>query len=219
MNSKPITHLIVDTSSSDENFNGDCDYCLVEMTAEYVSWLLRHTDRVAGLRKIDDSAYVLECWDATPQYFCDNDGLAKLINLGEVNPYSGVPLFLDAAPEIDEKYFQRVEGHAVRISEDGVCWMAFPKHTNTSVTSTCVRRETLLEILDSFGQMHSPCSMEGDSAIRRIHDLLYLDAEGDRESYNPDKEWDADTLSAIAEVVAQYISRPTSDLEADGSSR
>ena len=219
MNNKPITHLIVDTSGSDEDFNGGCDYCLVEMTAEYVSWLLRHTDRVAGLRKIDDSAYVLECWDATSQYFCDNDELTKLSDLGEVNLHSGAPLFLDAAPKIGEEYFQRVEGHGVRISEDGVCWTACPKHTNISVTSTSVRRETLLEILDSFGQTHEPCNIDGDSAVRRVHDLLYLDADGDREFYNPDKEWDADTISAIADVVNQCIPKPTSDLESDCSSR
>jgi hypothetical protein len=219
MNNKPITHLIVDTSGSDEDFNGGCDYCLVEMTAEYISWLLRHTDRVARLRKIDDSAYVLECWDATPQYFCDNDGLAKLIDLGDVNLHSGAPLFLDAAPEIDEEYFQRIEGHAVRISEDGVCWTACPKHTNISVTSTSVRRETLLEILDSFGQTHSPCTIDGDSVARQIHDLLYLDFDDDRECYNPRKEWDVDMLSMIADIVDEFIPRPTSDLEADCSPR
>lgn len=47
------------------------------------------------------------------------------------------------------------------------------------------------------------------AAIRRIHDLLYLDIEGRREFHNPDKSWDADTLEAIAAVVAEHIPRPT----------
>ncbi len=33
---QPITHLIIDTSSSNEYDDGDCDHCLVPMTAEYV---------------------------------------------------------------------------------------------------------------------------------------------------------------------------------------
>ncbi|MCY2931091.1 MAG: hypothetical protein NTV86_16705, partial [Planctomycetota bacterium] len=46
-------------------------------------------------------------------------------------------------------------------------------------------------------------------AIRRIHDLLYLDTKnGRRRSYEPDKSWDADTMAAIAEVVAEFIPRP-----------
>jgi hypothetical protein len=45
-------------------------------------------------------------------------------------------------------------------------------------------------------------------AIRQIHDLLYLDVQGAREFYNPDKTWDADTLARIAGVVARYIPKP-----------
>ena len=46
MRKQPITHLIIDTSSSNEYDNGDCDYCLVEMTAEYVAYLLGYMDEV-----------------------------------------------------------------------------------------------------------------------------------------------------------------------------
>ena len=35
-----------------------------------------------------------------------------------------------------------------------------------------------------------------------------------KEFLNPDKQWDADTISAIAEVVAQYIPRPGEHAEA-----
>lgn len=45
-------------------------------------------------------------------------------------------------------------------------------------------------------------------AIQRIHDLLYLDMKDGQEFYDPDKNWDADVMAAIAEVVAEYIPRP-----------
>ena len=44
--------------------------------------------------------------------------------------------------------------------------------------------------------------------IQRIHDLLYLDMQGDEEFYDPNKNRDADTMSMIADVVAEYIPRP-----------
>ena len=47
-------------------------------------------------------------------------------------------------------------------------------------------------------------------AIRRIHDLLYLGTKDGRQSRNPEKDWDADTMTAIADVVAKYIPRPRS---------
>lgn len=43
------------------------------------------------------------------------------------------------------------------------------------------------------------------SPLRRIHDALYL-VDGE---YVADNPWSADTLDAIADIVAQYIPRPT----------
>lgn len=34
MRKHPITHLIIDSNEYDD---GDCDYCLIQMTAEYVA--------------------------------------------------------------------------------------------------------------------------------------------------------------------------------------
>jgi len=49
--------------------------------------------------------------------------------------------------------------------------------------------------------------------IQQIHDLLYMDITDDREVYNPDKEWDIDMLSMIAEIVDEYIPRPTVQID------
>ena len=45
--------------------------------------------------------------------------------------------------------------------------------------------------------------------LQRIYNALYLDTVDSRECYNPDKEWSADTLSGIAEVMAEYLPPPT----------
>ena len=45
-------------------------------------------------------------------------------------------------------------------------------------------------------------------ALRRLHDLLYLDTRDGQEFYRVDKQWDADTMTMVAEIVAQYIPMP-----------
>ena len=61
MSKPPITHLIIDTSSSDENYTGDCDYALVPMTDVYVTDILWYMEEVVRLHKADDSVYSIEC--------------------------------------------------------------------------------------------------------------------------------------------------------------
>ena len=50
--------------------------------------------------------------------------------------------------------------------------------------------------------------MAVDPAIQRIHDLLYLEEKDGTAVHKPDKEWNADTIDAIADVVAELIPRP-----------
>ncbi|HUT58599.1 MAG TPA: hypothetical protein VNA25_12210, partial [Phycisphaerae bacterium] len=71
---------------------------------------------------------------------------------------------------------------------------------------------TLLRILRSLGgdwKHHGKDRARPvPPAVRRIHDLFYLDMRNGREFYNSEKARDADTLAQIAEVVARYIPRP-----------
>lgn len=62
-----------------------------------------------------------------------------------------------------------------------------------------LHRNTTISIEGRPGQVHP--------AVRRIHDLLYLDERNGR-VYDPKKSWDATTLDMIAAVVAEYIRRP-----------
>ena len=57
---------------------------------------------------------------------------------------------------------------------------------------------------------------DSTTALRRIYDLLYLDLKGNREFYNTEKAWDADTTTAIAEIVRPFFPKPpTQTAEAD----
>jgi len=222
MKKPPITHLIMDTSSTDDNYNGDCDYALVPMSASYVADLLWYMGEVVRLHKADDSVYDIECWDATPSYFRFNDRLEEIRDIyGDlaVNVPRGDPILLTEDPKFGEEEFQRVECRTVQVSVDEVWWTAYVKHTNVRIESARVSRKTLLKIQDRFPEEErrhtGKRSMPPHPAIRSIHDLLYLDMRGERTFYNPGKTWDSNALTQIAEVVARYIPRP-SPLKPDG---
>jgi hypothetical protein len=216
MKKTPITHLIIDTSSSSENDGGNCDFCLVPMTAEYVAYLLAYMDEIRRLHRADNSVYSLECWDASPAYFRSNDKLQELRDVdgdlaGDVQP--GEPILLTAAPGFSEDDFQRVECQTVQVAKDGVWWTAYVKHTKIRIESAHIEKKTLLRIFRSLGGVRESRGRAKAKSIhpviRRIHDLLYLDMENGREFYSPDKNWDPDVLDRVAEIIAEFIPRPS----------
>ena len=216
MSKPPITHLVIDTSSTNEDYNGDCDYALVLMTTDYVEDLLWYMSEAARMRRADECLYSIELWDATPAYFRWN---LRLENVQDIYGDSaadvprGEPVLLTADPEFDQEDFQEVECRTVQAAEDEVWWTAYVKHTNVRIETAHIPRKVLLEIRKRFpsaergGSPRRPAAVH--PAVRQIHDLLYLDLRGEQEFYNPDKVWDADTLAHIAEVVAKYIPKPS----------
>jgi hypothetical protein len=214
MRKPPITHLIVDTSSSNENDNGDCDFCLVPMTVEYINYLVGYMGEVRRLHRADNAVYSLESWDGSPAFFRDNDAFGALRD-ADGNLVSdldrGEPILLTAAPQFSEDDFQRVECQSVQILSEDVWWTAYVRHTSIRIESAHVEKKALLRILRSLGARvpgRTPKPASVHPAIRRIHDLLYLDMKGGRQFYDLCKSWDADTMTALAEIIAEYIPRP-----------
>jgi hypothetical protein len=62
-----------------------------------------------------------------------------------------------------------------------------------------------VEIVEQEGD---PGAEDSTTALRRIYDVLYLDLNKNREFYNEEKAWDADTTTAIAEIVRQFFPKP-----------
>jgi hypothetical protein len=214
MKRHPITHVILNTSSSNGNDDGDCDFCLVPMTAEYVACLLGHMDEVARMHRADPQVYAVECWDGSPAYLRSDEKVLSLADIGgrlvEDVPQGEPALMMGDSP-FGEDDSQPVDCQTVQVTPEDVWWTACVRHTDVRIESGRVDRKALLRIQRSLGGTRPPrraARKAVDPAIQKIHDLLYLDLKGGREFYDGDKSWSPETLDAIAEVVAEYIPRP-----------
>src|SRR3990172_4988809 len=70
-----------------------------------------------------------------------------------------------------------------------------------------------VEIIEQQGDLGAE---DSTAALRRIYDVLYLDLDKNREFYNEEKVWDAETTSAIAEIVRPFFPKPSAQAaEAD----
>ena len=215
MSEEPIIHIMVQTSSSNDCYNGDCDYCLIPMTGQYVAYLQDYMEKTARMHEADVSVYSLECWDATASYFRFSEKLESIQTIDgdlAIDVPRGEPMLLSSGPGIPDEDRQRVDCQTVRIANDEIWWTCMVKHSGIRIETDHVSRETLLSIgqrlPDQKLQPSVGISGAVHPAIQRIHDLLYLDMDGTREFHNSEKNRDADTTAMIAALVAEYIPRP-----------
>jgi hypothetical protein len=157
----------------------------------------------------------LECWDYSASYFRSNEKLDQVRDIHGQRASGvprGEPVLLTADPQFSEGDFQRVDCQTVGISCDEAWWTTYVKNTNVRIETAHISKaclERVMKRLPSGKLRPAVVSFKpADSVARRIHDLLYLDIKDGREFYNPDKTWDADVLTMIAEVIAQHIPRP-----------
>jgi hypothetical protein len=67
-NTEQPVALVLSTHSSDENFNGDCDYALVRLTPELVAQVHRRVELARQGRQQDDELYELYFWDGAAEF-------------------------------------------------------------------------------------------------------------------------------------------------------
>lgn len=123
--------LVLQCRSDNEDFNGECDWFVVDVTRQYARAIVRRVRILAKAQEIDKHAYELYFWDYHGDFFSSND---------------------DGAYEEGVSQPQRTECQQMiaRLGPDGahpgVLWMCYPKHSDVVVTSDSVPYSTLLEL-------------------------------------------------------------------------
>jgi hypothetical protein len=146
-----VRTLFLGTTSSDGDYNGDCDYGVVQVDREYAETLLHLHERFMVLKKARSPA-TLEGSLLRMEYF---DNSIRFFSAGAWEPADDA----GPTPEDGERYAivgrewqppddqeQRVECRTVHILEDGFRWEASPKHTSVWVQTAKVSVEDMKKL-------------------------------------------------------------------------
>lgn len=182
MSKEPTIYLSLDTSSSNEFDNGDCDYSLIPLTPAYVNGLLQYRNLISFLYRADRTIYCLECWDPTPLYFRTNETFECLKDIhgqavGDIP--RGEPIILSSDPEMSDEDFQSIECQTVQVSHDELCWAAHVKHSNIRIGTTYINYKVLETIQRRFPTQGMRTRKRGLARVVKP-EILGIKDEGNR---------------------------------------
>ncbi len=147
-------HLIFDTHSTNADYNGDCDYALVELTPALAEQIRGRVALARQAGQQDNDLYELYFWGSTAE-FCDyklldacqeavasrgsKEAVSKWLSGFEDAGYAVVPADVDLGSQEPQRI--ELSQMIVRCSPSGqrpefeICWTASPKHSDVYVTT------------------------------------------------------------------------------------
>lgn len=124
--------LLLLTTSSHAEANGNCDVAIVTITPALAQRILERLALFQTLHTQDGSLHQLRYWDNTVDYACMHKALEE-----EVWRWTGQDVWDALNQEIVEmagnftigqEYLQRVDCAQMVVTHDGAYWIAIPKH-------------------------------------------------------------------------------------------
>ena len=148
--------LVLGTYSTNSDFNGGCDFALIDLTPDYARQILSRMQAVKKLSQSDSSLHEAYFWDFHAQYFetpLDEDFDAKLDGAFDRH------VELDAQTMLPEELFKCVEYTHLIISVMGdeaeASWRASPKNAPEYVETNSIPQSLVAEVAGEGGL--APC--------------------------------------------------------------
>lgn len=126
----------------------EVECAVVTLTPELVDLCLKRIARFEGLKAQDDQLYELRFWHGSPRFLATDDsfeGLTDIEDEEEVTPhvFDGNFAIVRNLPAIPESHYARVELIRMVVSDQGVKWAAWTKHTDHAVDTDHIPKGTL----------------------------------------------------------------------------
>lgn len=146
--------ILTDTTSSDENWNGDCDYAIIEINKTQAEHFLGLIAKAQELKETLDHFYQFKCFDYSVTYLESSDELDEtLVDVDGKDAWDTfnadskenvVILSDDFDWEVEAE--QRTECDTICVQEDSVRWDCFVKHTNCRIKTKQLNKELIEKI-------------------------------------------------------------------------
>ena len=130
--------LILRTSSSQPDYNGDADYTLVRITPEFAQRAVERIEHLCQLKQQDSKLYKMVYSDNTPTFFRWYKDLINVDDLG-LNAVEAVVdsdgyAMLETDYTVPEEYSISMENQSLVVYDDRITWEAQLKNTSVIIT-------------------------------------------------------------------------------------
>lgn len=193
--------LILKCYSDNEWWEGGLDYAILDLTPNLAKLAVKRIERIKRCKAEDNQLYEMYYWDYCCEFFKYPDEekhpeLFKIVEGETFRQWDGT-FSADLIAQIPEELLDRTECDQMAVSVDSIKWSVLPKNGNTYIHTECIPVELLKEIAGVQEEKPQPGPIETQFILSAIRDILWFE-DG---KPNPDKEWSADTVEAIAEVM------------------
>ena len=139
--------LILRTSSSQLDKNGDADYAIMRITPGLAQHTVERIEHLRQLKQQDSSLYKMVYSDNTPHFFSWHKDLMEIVDLG-LNAVEAVVdsdgyAMLETNYTVPKDYCVVLEGQSMIIYDDRITWEAYLKNTGIIITTYSVSLELL----------------------------------------------------------------------------
>ena len=139
--------LILRTSTSQLDKNGDADYVIVRITPGLAQHTVERIEHLRQLKQQDSSLSKMVYSDNTPHFFSWHKELMGLVDLGletlEAVVASDSYVMLETDYTVPKDYCVAMEGQSMIVYDDRITWEAHLKNTSIIITTYSVSLELL----------------------------------------------------------------------------
>jgi hypothetical protein len=172
--------ILLRCHSTDEHYDADCSYALVNLDPEGARRMLDRIALLARCHAEDSKLFKLYFWDRSPDFIADSEELEEC--LAEIE--RGERAFDEERFHLTDSFqppeAERVECTQMIIVEDGVRWVTTPKHTYLHVTTATIPVEVLENVAASCCARVSGCGSRTSNSFLPRFRLRALSSAGFR---------------------------------------